>query len=204
MKKILLASAAVVAITAAPAIAADGPYVGANVNFSTVNTDYTFDDGTDTVELDGFGSDGFGGQIVAGYRHSLNDTFSIGGEIGFGLSNADSEISVNGTSVDFKKNNAYSISVRPGVKVSDGVLGYGVLGYTQAEFEASSGGNSADDDLNGFVLGAGVEADVANGFRIRGEYNYVAYGDEEYTVGSITENYDPDESIFRVGVVKGF
>jgi outer membrane immunogenic protein len=207
MKKILFASAAVVALSATPAIAADfdGPYVGANVDYTSTNIDYNEDTGTDTFDFD-LSADGFGGNIVAGYRHALDDTFSLGAEVSYGINNADGSFEINSDSVDYEKDNTWSISLRPGLKVSDNVLGYGVLGYSRSEYEISSTAttDTLDEDFNGFVLGAGVEGEVANGFRIRGEYNYVTYGDEDATIGSSDVSVEPTESVFRVGVVKGF
>ena len=73
---------------------------------------------------------------------------------------------------------------------------YGILGYRRAEFEASTGGASADEDFDGFELGIGTELVAYENVGIRAEYSYTWYSEED--------NIDPSEHNMRIGAAYHF
>lgn len=64
--------------------------------------------------------------------------------------------------------------------------------------------DSISDTRNGVVFGAGLEYLLDGGFSIRGEYNYMNFGANEYALGGDTWRIDPTRSTFRLAVLYRF
>lgn len=129
------------------------------------------------------------------------DGFGLRGSIGFAENFfAFAEYSTFGfpasVDVDF-----YSVGLGGRIGVSDTVDLVGRAGYAKAD--ASLGGFSADDD--GYVVAAGVRAEVAEGLELDGNVIYTDFGsgadDTELAVGGryfFTENFAAGAE-FRTG-----
>jgi len=113
------------------------------------------------------GDDGIGG----GYDfRSGNVVFGIEGEV---LESTAGECG-GGICVDASRD--FYIGGRIGAVVGDNVLIYGKLGYSNARIEATAGGITAHDTVDGIRAGAGVEIAIANTpLSIRTEYRYTNY-----------------------------
>ena len=165
-----------------------GPYVGGDVGYSFGN----FDVG-DPAGPDGdVGLDGWNGGLFAGYGMEHDFDWLHGAYAGFELghewSASDGSLGAN----SFDKNRAWLLTFRPGATYGD-ALGYGIIGYSRAEFE----GNGADDDLDGLVLGAGATFDTGTAVKTRLEYTYTTYEDSDLAgVG-----FDGQDSNIKVGAV---
>lgn len=122
-------------------------------------------------------------------------------EFHYGWSDADDNSVVAGVPVNIEKNNEWGVNFRPGLSIVDqvmpfGIKPYGIIGYRQAEFEATAAGVSSDETFDGFELGIGTELIAFNDFGIRADYSHVWYGEE----GGI----DPDEDDLRLGIAYHF
>jgi len=100
--------------------------------------------------------------------------------------------------VSIEKNHDWGVSFRPGLSFlsSSAMLGlhpYGILGYRQAEFSASSVGSS---NHGGFDLGIGTELIAYKNFGIRLDYDHVFY--------QAKDGLDPKENDLRLGVAYHF
>lgn len=60
------------------------------------------------------------------------------------------------------------------------------------------------DTRKGVVIGAGFEYLLDGGWSVRGEYNYINYGANEYQLGGDTWRIDPTRNVFRLGVTYRF
>lgn len=160
-------------------------------------------------------STAFGDQSIDGGDYGLFAGYQLDGlldrqlglgingalEFHYGWSDADDTALVAGVPVKLEKNAEWGVNFRPGLSVVDqvmpfGIKPYGIIGYRQAEFEASAGGVSSDETFDGFELGIGTELIAYNDFGIRLDYSHVWYGEE----GGI----DPDEDDLRLGVAFHF
>ena len=199
MTRFLLATAAVVALSA-PAMADDynrnnspfgsaltGAYIGAMGGYSWSELDTTAGD----VDIDG-GDYG----VFVGYKldQYLQNTIGINGaiEAHYAWSSADGDAGA----IDLEKNHEWGVSFRPGLSISESINPYGILGYKRAEFEASAGGLSGEEDYDGFELGIGTELVAFGDYGVRAEYAHTFYGEED--------GIDPDEDTLRIGVAYHF
>lgn len=200
MKKVILGTALLLGATAfsTASMAQDGlfggPYVGVYGGYGWTEADVT---GGGTVEPDGAD---YG--IYAGFKADklLDSTVNQTGlgltgavEVSYGWSSADDN--VGGVSIE--KDSEFGISFRPGLSFlnNDSVVNfnpYGILGYRRANYEASIGGLSADEDFDGFELGIGTELVAYGDYGVRVEYSHTFYGEEG--------GFDPDEDNVRLGV----
>ncbi len=169
-----------------------GFYIGADLGYNWGNFDADDTAGVDgDVDLDGVQGGLFFGY---GFSHPFSSfTGYLGFELGFEWSDADDGLDIH----SYEKNYNFLATLRPGVVIYDGTsLLYGVLGYSRAELE----GAGHEDDVDGFVAGAGAEIGAYNGFKVRFEYNYVDYEDASLNSVSLEGN----ESTLKAGVLYRF
>ncbi len=139
--------------------------------------------------------DGWNAGLFAGYGHEFdlyNTAIYTAIELGYEWSDGDDDSG----GVGYEKNHAWLATIKPGMKVSEDILGYGILGYSRAEYESSGD----DEDLDGLVLGLGGEFDTNTVFKPRLEYTYTQY--EEQDVGGLS--LDPEEHDVKIGAVFQF
>ena len=168
-----------------------GIYAGGNIGYSLGSYDVN-----DPAGPDGdVGVDGMNGGVFVGYgfEHNFDLLGAYAGiEAGYEWSGADGEL--GGTS--YEKDSAWLVTFRPGISVMQDALGYGIIGYSRAEFE--SGGDS--EDLDGLVLGAGAQFDTGTPFKTRLEYTYTNYEDADLNGVS----FDGHENNIKLGAVFQF
>lgn len=155
-----------------------GLYVGADVGYDFAG------------DIEGMNAGPFVGY---GYEFDIYDTTIYAGlEAGYEWSDGDDETG----GVEFEKNHAWMASFRPGLKMSEDILGYGIVGYSRAEYE--SGGD--DKYFDGIVMGLGGQINTNTVFKPRLEYTYTNY--EEKNIGNLS--LDPEEHDIKLGAVFQF
>ena len=141
------------------------------------------------------GLDGFNGSLFAGYgfSHSFGWLGGYAGiEAAYEWSGLDGAVA--GTS--YEKDNAWLLTFRPGLAMHEDVMGYGIIGYSRAEFESAS----SNEDLDGLIVGAGAEFDTDTAFKTRLEYTYTNY--EEGSLGA--GDFEEHENNIKVGALFRF
>jgi outer membrane immunogenic protein len=169
-----------------------GPYFGleAGYNFGNaeVETPGPSDDSSDLR--------GWDGGLFIGYGFEQTAVEWLGGylgvELGYDWSNADGSFA----GLDYEKNHNWLATVRPGFSMGHDALGYGILGYSRAEYEVAG----SKDDYNGYVLGLGGQFNTHTAAKIRLEYTYVNYGEKDF--GPVS--FDPVENDVKLGLVFQF
>jgi opacity protein-like surface antigen len=169
-----------------------GPYIGGDIGFTMGS--YEVDD---TAGPDGdVGIDGMGYGAFVGYGFEQNFTPIFGGyagiELGYEWSEADGDLDTS----SFDKDNEFLLTFRPGVSLKQDILGYGIIGWSRAEFE----GDDDSEDLDGLVLGAGAEFDTGTLIKLRTEYSYTNYEDANLE----TASFEGHESAVKAGLLLRF
>lgn len=123
-----------------------------------VTAGYDFDLGNSVVGIEVEATD-------ASTKESATDVISIGDE------------------VSLRAGRDLYVGARVGLPVSNRVLVYAKVGYTNARFTASYDDGvdafKGSDNLDGYRVGAGVEGEVGHGF-VRAEYRFSDYGKYNY------------------------
>lgn len=217
-------------------------YMDGGTDLSREDSFIVLNPSADVIETDAkreLSMDGFSGEAMAGAGFSIGRIY-VGAEGVFGLSQAeqvnrvtDTDFSA-GVAVDsdevedvLRQKNSYGFAVRLGWRVAERVLVYGRGGYvsTKFEFERSIAPDpsgdarlnySADERLNGFLMGLGGE--WAPGpwpwLRMRGDYTFTQYedfSDVRFVSANVPGDYtqvtafafDPRQHRFGIGFVVG-
>ncbi len=176
-----------------------GVYVGGFAGYGW--TDAETDIGTD-FDING-GDYGLflGYQLDALLDRSLGLGINGAIEFHYAWSDADDDGTVGGVPVSAEKDHEWGVSFRPGLSFVDnymplGIKPYGIVGYRQAEYEATAAGLSGDETYHGFELGIGTELIAYQDFGVRLDYSHTFYGEED--------GIDPDEDDLRLGVAYHF
>ncbi|MCY6381994.1 outer membrane protein [Hoeflea prorocentri] len=151
------------------------------------------------IDFDGFGSEGFLGDINVGYDREIGNGYLIGGVLAARISNMELETTAPGFSNSLQAEYGFDALLRFGKLFNSRTLAYVIGGYTYEHFDYStSGGGSADWNLGGYTLGTGME--VAFTDRITGytEYRFSHFGSEDFGTGGLIE-IGPSSHTVRVG-----
>lgn len=164
----------------------EGVYLGADIGYSYGEMEVSALGVSNDGNLNGINGGAFIGftvKMLGGY---------LGVEVGHEWSGADGNVGA----VTFDRNTAWNFSVRPGIELTDNVLGYAILGYSSAEYEALG----VDERFGGALFGAGFEMDTGTPLRARLEYTYTNYSGEN--IGGI--DFDPNNNNIKLGLLYRF
>lgn len=179
MKKLVIPALALGLTTlSSSAFAAEpfsGPFVGVQAGWeqSDVGTTST---PLGTANL-GRSNDTVTGGIFAGYDYKLTPKIVAGVEAGINLTDNDDLTATSaGRSVSIDPERSLDFSARLGYLVNDRTLVYGRAGYTNVRAETTlttaTGTRSGKADLDGWLVGAGVERSLSDNLSTRLEYRY--------------------------------
>jgi outer membrane immunogenic protein len=209
----LIASASVLALMASAAHAQDfdGPYVGGEIGYATGEADLEWQNmgATNSDELD---YDGWDIGLNAGWRRQFPNNFVLGVELGGNYSDVDgstSNIFNQGLDASLEKDWEVFLSGKMGAIVQPNTLVYVIGGAQTADFDAqvtdgTDTWNSSDWEW-GLHLGVGAEYLINTNLSVRGEYKYQMYDDMTVSAGAAGDvNFDPSESVFRLGLLWNF
>jgi outer membrane immunogenic protein len=234
MRKHLLTSAAVLALSAGAAFASDLPthkappppppppvfswtgcYVGLHAGGDFGHSDWKFQSGYE-VGMNTEGAIG-GGQVGCNYQ--MNNNFVVGGEAeiwGSGLAGSTSMPVPDSEGIyNFKTRSDFAgdVALRGGYAV-DRLLLFGKVGVAMAEYQYRitdsdvgflTGSWSANATHTGLLLGLGVEYALDMHWSIKGEYDYIDWGDGSSTFtgssgGPGNTSFKNEENILKAGV----
>ena len=172
------------------------------------------------------GADGFFGTIGLGYDWQVRDRFVVGAFTDFDFGSSEhTETDFFGTAGpfgwDMERNSTWTIGARVGLLTSNTSMFYGLVGYSRTSYdiavtEDDGAGNAftigRDIDFSGFVVGAGLEQDLGNGFSLKGEYRYTNYGEESFGAAITnlagtdleTDDFELDSHSFRLTLAYKF
>ncbi len=150
MRKLAFAAAIAAASIASPALA--GGY--ATLRLSHDATEVQIEEGgADVSENTGKGI-GFG--FAVGYDFDLGSAAFVGIEAGIDESTASRSTDIDGDTIEISAGREISGVARFGLKPSEAVKLYGLVGYADASVKLSDSGVSESDSKGGLVYGAGI------------------------------------------------
>ena len=194
MRKFAIIAAAVAAVAAAPALAANsGPYIGAGVTHDNLSS------GGDTEGL--LSLSGIGGTVFAGYDLPLSENTFAGAEVTFDLAPAKLGDDVDSFEADHK----FGVSGRLGYNVSEGVALYGRVGYQRGRASTTVEGVKVSESRDGLLLGGGIEAAVSDSIAVRAQYSRTHFyptAADKLNFGSDNVGLNLDQ--FQLAVLFGF
>jgi outer membrane immunogenic protein len=175
----------------APAFDWTGLYAGAFASYTSLNSDTSLGAVSDDINLDGFG-----GGMVLGYNHQM-DNIVFGVEADIALQDIDGSSTLpapHTQDIDL----TYGARLRLGYAM-DNTLLFLQGGIAAAEFDAdlAGGASIASDTLLGFQVGAGIEHAFTENWSVRADYLYTNY---ESVKGNPPVTFNPDGHNIRLGV----
>ena len=174
-----------------------GPYVGAQVGYSVYDIQNTFDG----ISIEGLSASGAEGGVYGGWGMKLTPTTYAGIEAEYNWSGAE-HTETGGFKI--QDNDNYGISGRLGWLPSSNVMLYGRLGWQRAKLEYDySGVLTSEQDHDGVRVGLGAEVAMTSNWLMRADYAHTFYDDVTNNIG-ISDNFEPDNDVFRVGVAYQF
>ncbi|SMQ63609.1 outer membrane immunogenic protein [Altererythrobacter xiamenensis] len=180
-KVLLTALASFAGFIAVPAQAEtfDGPYVGVLAGYNRAEV------ADRTIEAQPIDAEVSREALVlggyAGYNYKVNDRLVIGAEAGFsGAFDDELRAQSAGGSVTIDPRYSFDLSARAGYLVNDKTLVYVRGGYANSRVRTTlvsdDGTTRASDNLDGWLVGGGVERALTDRISARLEYRYTDLG----------------------------
>lgn len=182
-KTLIAALAGIAGSIAIPAHADtfDGPYVGVQAGWNRGEiADATIEaqpldaeTSRDALVLGGY----------AGYNYTIGDNFVIGAEAGFS-GTVDDKIRAqsDGSAITLDPRYSFDLSARAGYLVNEDTLVYLRGGYAntrvRATLEGADGPSRFSDNLDGWLVGGGIERAITDTISARVEYRYSDLGND--------------------------
>jgi outer membrane immunogenic protein len=214
MKIAVLSALAATAVFAAPGMAQEldpyftGPRVEARVGYDNVTIRGTVSDGVDTFSRsESNGGATYGGEI--GYDQAINNLV-LGGYVGLEGSSVEECGELYGADeLCLGSGRNITVGARLGAAIGSTMMVYGKGGYSNGQarldyqdYELIIPDYNESETIDGFHLGAGLEAGLPGGVYGRVEYVYTDYGEatarfEDVTLGVQTHRH---QAVFGLGM----
>lgn len=193
----MAAAVAAAGFAALPAAAQDTPFTGGRVEVLG-----GYDNLQDGSDGDSEGRDGFGYGVAAGYDIQAGGVvLGIEGEVSDSTTKVRTTDAIStGDRLQVETGRDLYVGGRVGYAISPTALVYGKAGYTNARLKTSyddgTDAFSADSDLDGYRLGAGIELNITPSAYVKGEYRYSHYGE----IDDVEVDLDRHQLMAGVGI----
>lgn len=208
-------------VAAAPAFSWTGCYVGLHAGGARIHTFTTTNfEGAGSASDDGSGAVA-GGQAGCNYQAG-NWVFGVEGEGAWSNSKVTNSmvlpglniVSLDSVSLTTTNTSDFSIAGRAGFTF-DRTLIYGKGGWAWGSFDYNSrticcffgttSFRSGNFNVDGFLVGAGIEHALTRNWTVKFEYNYIGFGSKVLNVGAdrlgvpVDAGTSPTKQVFKVG-----
>ncbi|MCP5074341.1 MAG: porin family protein [Rhodobacteraceae bacterium] len=163
------------------------------------------------ITFDGVGGEGVLGGGMVGANWQVSPEFVLGAQIDGNFNSDLTEASVVGGLFNATLTNEYLVafSGRAGVLIQPEALAYLIGGYSLGEFELNTsgallppGGFKINRNVDGFHVGAGLEAAINENWTVRAEYRFTQFGKESFAGGLVS--VEPSMHAGQIGVAYNF
>lgn len=199
MKKSIALALAATCVASAAQAQSPSCYVGAKLGYTMANTETSLDLGPGLIApgpvpgalvVDGFGGEGVSGGIGGGCDVRMQQfVFGVFGDYdwhGVEFSASSGIPGFTGDLITLDIESQWTLGGRAGVMASSTTLVYGLVGWTQvqtSDLESPLLNASFDvGELNGLVVGGGMETEVSPGLWLGAEYRYTKLDDEDISI----------------------
>lgn len=196
MKKIALAAGMAAAFMSTSALAQSiqsGPYAGAQLGW-TQNKIREVDTGLGVLGPQGKKDSVIGGAFV-GYDEIVGERLLFGAELGISVSSDDEASRTSrGTTLTVDPRYSFDASARAGYLLNDSTLLYARGGYanvrTRATLAGANGTTRGSDNLDGWLVGGGIEKALTDTISARAEYRF----------SDFSGNYDRHQALLGIAL----
>ena len=210
MKKLLIASAIVAAVSAPSAFsqsAFEGAYGQIGIGYESVAPSFSGGQVYGTgyranYSISSSNANSFTGNVGIGYTFLLAPQFTLGLGAEYSpieSSSTNATISIpslrSSSTVSWKKTNSYNIFLAPGYAIDKDKLAYVKVGYSGATISADG-----DTNFNGYSVGIGYKQIISSAWYGFAEVNYSSYGNQNIGGGGINGTYNFNSTNALVGV----
>ena len=203
---------AVYLIAGASAAKADpftGCYVGAGVGYGAANTDVSATDGKESLGIDGIGSTGWAGNVTAGCDRQF-ERVVVGLFGDYVWHDSDTKIYAFGDSANvIGLDTQWTVGGRLGYVIAPTTMAYVLAAYTELDMGDALDGEASIGKLDGYQLGAGIEAGLGAGWFIDARYTVSFLDKKSFDLGfeeceSCSLGIEPEVHVGRVGLTYRF
>lgn len=191
-----------------------GCYVGAGGGYTTATTDTKISQGPFAIDVDSLGYAGGSYSALGGCDLQVNAKVVLGAWAEWTKADANFDVTVTGAPgsiVHTGLDTSWAVGGRAGYLIAPNALLYALAGYTQADtkdvsFPAFGPGTPALSvpTLDGYVIGAGSEFSLGNGFFLQAVYEFARYDGANIPlgagVGAPVLSLDSDVQTARLGL----
>lgn len=199
-KLFIAAVTAAIGLAASPVSAEsfDGPYLGVQGGWSRTEI---ADQANGNTPVDGeLSRDSFALGGYAGYNWKIADKWVIGTEAGFsGAFDDDVRGPTDGSVLTIDPRYSFDLTARAGLVINDQTLAYVRAGYTNTRLRTDvvieNGISRSSENLDGWLVGGGVERAITDNISTRLEYRYSDFSenggryDRHQTLVGISYNF---------------
>lgn len=175
-------------------------YVGGHLGYGLAIYDALYNDGTNTVEIDGISGEGLNIGSHVGIGGTFDRTY-VGMEAEYDFGNVEASARINSNTAELTRDHSFMLSGRLGYHFAADTLGYLRLGAAHSRWltETSAGFNEMNW-LTGVAFGVGVDYSPGSSYSVRGEILGINYEEYDKTVGSERITVNPSVYNLRVGL----
>ncbi len=175
-------------------------YVGGHLGYGLATYDALYNDGTDTVEVDGLSGEGPNIGSHIGIGRTFDRTY-VGAEVEYDYGNVATSVRINSNTADLTRDHSFMLTGRLGYHFAPNALGYMRLGASQGRWRSeTSAGFDETVWLTGMAFGVGLDYAPGSSYSVRGEILGINYEEYDKTVGSERVTVDPTVYNLRVGL----
>ncbi len=161
-----------------------GLYIGGMIGGGAVVHELDIPAAPPLASLNGIGGEAFVGGVMAGINHRLWPRVVVGAQFDAMFNSDQVELNAAGVNADISSDVTFSVSARLGYLLSERTMAYIIGGLSYTEFDLDAGPvNLNVAEVYGGHVGGGLETILGHGWKLRAEYRYTSYEEEDLILG---------------------
>ncbi len=179
-----------------------GLYIGGMIGGGAVVHELDIPAAPAIASLNGIGGEAFVGGVMAGINHRLWPRVVVGAQFDAMFNTDQVELNAPGINADISSDVNFAVSARLGYLLSERTMAYIIGGLSYTEFDLSGPINANVADVYGAHVGGGLETILSGPWKLRAEYRYTSYEEEDLILGLV--GLQPSSHVGTIGVSYDF